>query len=53
MLKRIMIVDGWTPCVCFVIIVLLMIKVLTVKEMPGGGGTDKMLSLCLFFNSFS
>lgn len=26
MLKRIMIVDGWTPCMCFVIIVLWMTK---------------------------
>lgn len=48
MLKRIMIADGWTPCTCFVIIVLLMIKVLTVKEMLGGGVTDKMLNFLIF-----
>lgn len=48
MLKRIMIVDGWTCCTCFVIIVLLMIKVLTMKEIPGGGVTDKMLSFIIF-----
>lgn len=48
MLKRIIIADGWNPCTCFVIIVLLMIKVLTVKEMPGGEVTDKMLSFLIF-----
>lgn len=48
MLKRIMIADGRNPYTCFVIIVLLMIKVLTVKEMPGGEVTDKMLSFLIF-----
>lgn len=48
MLKRIIIADGWNPCTCFVIIVLLMIKVPTVKEMPGGEVTDKMLRFLVF-----
>lgn len=48
MLKRIMIADGWNPYTCFVIIVLLMIKVLTAKEMPGGEVTDKMLGFLIF-----
>lgn len=48
MFKRIIIADGWIPCICFVIIVLLMIKVLTVKEMLGGEVTGKMLSFLVF-----
>lgn len=48
MLKRIIIADGWNPCTCFVIIVLLMIEVLTVKEMLGGEVADKMLSFLIF-----
>lgn len=48
MLKRLMIADGWNSCTCFVIIVLLIIKILTVKEMPGAEVTDKMLSSLIF-----
>lgn len=56
MLKRITIADGWTPCTDFVIVVLLMIKVLSMKEMLEGGSgvTDNMLTfLILYFLQLS